>query len=119
MRSYWAANGLLLLGSDATSALPIVEQVLDEIHPWTGVVLAELLIGLDRTDLAFPYLLQTLQSNNEMVKLQVMETIVETGTLDPELRPAIEALVPEDPDARPYDGRLARYVIQLFDAEES
>jgi hypothetical protein len=50
-----------------------------------------------------------------MVRLQAMETIVETGLLDPALKPAIEAIVPADPDDRPYDGRLARYVMQLYE----
>ena len=50
-----------------------------------------------------------------MVRLQAMETIVETGLADPALKPAIEALVPEDPEQRPYDGRLARYVMQRYE----
>ncbi len=54
-------------------------------------------------------------SENLMVRLQAMETIVETGLTDPTLKPAIEALVPEDPRQRPYDGRLARYVMQRYE----
>ena len=80
-----------------------------------GIVLAELLIGLDRQSLATAYLTESLRSENMMVRLQVMETIVETDLLDPALKPAIEAIVPEDPNDRPYDGRLARYVMQLYE----
>jgi hypothetical protein len=108
VKSYWAANGLLLLGEDARSALPIVK-------PWTGVILAELLIGFDRKDLATAYLAKALSSKNLMVRLQAMETVVETGLLDPALKPAIEAIIPADPKDRPYDGRLARYVVQLYE----
>jgi arylsulfatase A-like enzyme len=115
VKSYWAANGLLLLGEDARSALPIVKQVLEEVKPWTGVILAELLIGFDRKDLATAYLAKALSSKNLMVRLQAMETVVETGLLDPALKPAIEAIIPADPKDRPYDGRLARYVVQLYE----
>jgi len=115
VKSYWAATGLLLLGQLAEPALPMIESVLDQVEPWTGVVLAEVLIGFDKTPTATRYLGRTLQSDNMMVRLQAMETIVETGLLDPSLKPAIEALVPEDPKQRPYDGRLARYVMQRYE----
>lgn len=114
VKTYWAATGLLLLGQDAEAALPVIEEVLDQVEPWTGIVLAEILIGFERTAEATAYMEAILQSENLMVRLQAMETIVETGLLDPALKPAIEALVPEDPKARPYDGRLARYVMQKY-----
>ena len=114
VRSYWAATGLLLLGRDANDVLPAIESALQDVAPWTGVVLAETLIGLDRQSLATPYLGEAMRSQNMMVRLQAMETIVETNLLDPALRPAIEALVPDDPSERPYDARMARYVLQLY-----
>jgi len=70
---------------------------------------------LDQFDAASIYLDTTLRSENLMVRLQAMETILETGLLDPALKPAIEALIPEDPSQRPYDGRLARYVMQRYE----
>ena len=115
VKTYWAATGLLLLGQNAEPALPTIESVLDEVEPWTGIVLAELLIGYERTTEATTYLAGVLQSDNLMVRLQAMETIVETGLLDPALKPAIEALVPDDPKQRPYDGRMARYVMQRYE----
>jgi arylsulfatase A-like enzyme len=115
VKSYWAAVGLLLLGEDARPALPVIEAMLDQVQPWTGIVLAETLIESGRTGLASAYLAPALQSENLMVRLQAMETIVETGLLDPALKPAIAALVPEDPQERPYDGRLARFVMQLYE----
>jgi arylsulfatase A-like enzyme len=115
VKTYWAAAGLLLLGDDARSALPVIEEALGQVEPWTGVVLAELQIRLGNTELATPYLDQALRSKNLMVRLQAMETIVETRLLDPALRPAVEALVPEDTKDRPYDGRLARYLVQLYE----
>jgi len=60
------------------------------------------------------YLQGALASENLMVRLQAMETIVDTGLLDPSLRPAIEGLVPEDPKQRPYNGRMERYVLQRY-----
>ena len=113
--SYWAANGLLLLGEAAQPAVPEIEAVLRQVKPWTGIVLAELLIGLDRMEPATTYLAAVLGSDNLMVRLQAMETIVQTNLLDPALKPAIAALVPADPDDRPYDGRMARYVMQLYE----
>jgi len=115
VKSYWAATGLLLLGQDAQTALPVIESVLDQVEPWTGIVLAEILIGLDRQALATGYLAAVLHSDNLMIRLQAMETIVETGLADPALKPAIKALVPKDPKQRPYDGRLARYVMQRYE----
>lgn len=115
VKSYWAATGLLLLGQQAQAALPVIENTLDTVEPWTGIVLAETLIGLDVTSPATRYLETALHSENLMVRLQAMETIVETGLLDPELKPAIEAMVPDDPEQRPYDGRLARYVMQRYE----
>ena len=115
VKSYWAATGLLLLGDEVQQALPIIEDALKRVEPWTGVVLAELLINLDHQSLAIPYLGEALLSDNLMVRLQAMETIVETGLADPALRPAIEAMVPNDPEQRPYDGRLARYVMQRYE----
>ena len=115
VKTYWAATGLLLLGQNAEPALPTIESVLDEVEPWTGIVLAELLISFERTTEATTYLAGVLQSDNLMVRLQAMETIVETGLLDPALKPAIEALVPDDPKQRPYDGRMARYVMQRYE----
>ncbi len=114
VRSYWAANGLLLLGGAAAPALPVIEELLDEVAPWSGVVLAEALIGLDRRETATAFLAGVLANENLMVRLQAMETIVETGILDPALKPAIESLIPADPDERPYDGRMARYVLELY-----
>ncbi len=115
VKSYWAANGLLLLGQEAKSALPVIEGAMEQVAQWTGIVLAEILIGLDRPSTATRYLARALSSENLMVRLQAMETIVETGLTDPALKPAIEALVPEDPRQRPYDGRLARYVMQRYE----
>ena len=115
VKTYWAATGLLLLGQNAETALAMIESVLDEVEPCTGIVLAELLIGFERTAEATTYLARVLQSDNLMVRLQAMETIVETGLLDPVLKPSIEALVPDDPKQRPYDGRLARYVMQRYE----
>ncbi len=115
VKSYWAATGLLLLGQEAKPALPVIEGALDKVDAWTGVVLAETLVGLESTSLATRYLEAALGNKNLMVRLQAMETIVETGLVDPALKPAIEALVPEDPRQRPYDGRLARYVMQRYE----
>jgi arylsulfatase A-like enzyme len=119
VKSYWAANGLLLLGQKAQAALPVIESAMDEVEPWTGLVLAELMIKLDRQSPATAYLGEALRSDNLMVRLQAMETIVETGLLDPTLRPAIEAMVPDDPQQRPYDGRLARYVMQRYEDDQA
>jgi arylsulfatase A-like enzyme len=118
VRSYWAATGLLLLGDKALPALPVIEIALHEVKPWTGVVLAETLVGLGRRETAARYLEAALLSENLMVRLAAMETIVETGLLDPALKPAIEALIPEDPKQRPYDARMARYVLQIIDTDE-
>ena len=115
VKSYWAATGLLLLGQGAQPALPVIESALEQVEPWTGIVLAEILIGLDHPASATRYLEGSLRSENLMVRLQAMETIVESGLADPALKPAIEALVPEDPKQRPYDGRLARYVMQRYE----
>jgi hypothetical protein len=104
-----------LLGQGAQEALPLIESVLERVEPWTGVVLAEILIGLDHPAPATRTLEAALRSENLMVRLQAMETIVETGLIDPALKPAIEALVPDDPQQRPYDGRLARYVMQRYE----
>ncbi len=115
VKSYWAATGLLLLGTGAQSALPVIESALAHVEPWTGVVLAETLIGLSRPSPASRYLAGALGSENLMIRLQAMETIVETGLAEPALRPAIEALVSENTRQRPYDGRLARYVMQRYE----
>jgi len=115
VRSYWAATGLLLLGRDAADVLPDIRNMLDKVPAWTGVVLAEALVELGHEDVAVAYLGEALQSDNLMVRLQAMETIVETDLLDPSLKAAIEAIVPDDPTDRPYDGRLARYVMQLYE----
>ena len=56
VKSYWAATGLLLLGDGAQPALPVIESALEQVEPWTGVVLAEILIGLDRLSPATQYL---------------------------------------------------------------
>jgi arylsulfatase A-like enzyme len=113
--TYWAANGLLLLGEAALPAVAVIEGSLGKVPPWSGIVLAEALIGLGRPAPAIDHLEEILRSDNLMVRLQAMETIVETGLLAPALKPAIAALVPEDPRARPYDGRLARYVMQRYE----
>ncbi|MCP4048111.1 MAG: hypothetical protein GY732_19220, partial [Gammaproteobacteria bacterium] len=116
VKTYWAATGLLLLGQDAKPALPVIETVLDQVKPWTGVVLAEVLLGFDHTAEATAYLERVLVSDNLMVRLQVMETIVVTGLFDPALKPAIKALIPDDPKQRPYDGRMARYVLKRYES---
>jgi arylsulfatase A-like enzyme len=115
VKSYWAATGLLLLGQDAEAALPAIKTVLGEVKPWTGIVLAELLLGLEHTDEASAYLAEVLESDSLMVRLQAMETIVETGLFDPGLKAAIESLIPGDPKQRPYDGRMARYVLERYE----
>jgi N-sulfoglucosamine sulfohydrolase len=115
VKSYWAATGLLLLGEGAEPALPAIVDVLDRVEPWTGIVLAEILLGLDQRAVATGYLERVLRSDNLMVRLQAMETIVETGLNDPVMKPAIQALIPDDPKKRPYDGRMARYVIKRYE----
>jgi len=115
VKSYWAATGLLLLGDGAQPALPAIESAMQQLEPWTMVVLTELLINQGHVAMATPYLENALGSDNLMVRLQAMETIVETDLLDPALKPAIEAMVPEDPKQRPYDGRMARYVMQRYE----
>jgi hypothetical protein len=115
VKSYWAATGLLLLGQKAQTALPVIESALERVEPWTGIVLAETLIGLHHASVATRYLEGALRSKNLMVRLQAMETIVETGLTDPILKPAVEALVPTDSKQRPYDGRLARYVMLRYE----
>ena len=82
------------------------------------MVLAEILVGLNNASLATRYLESALHSENLMVRLQAMETIVETGLVDPALKPSIEAMVPDDPEQRPYDGRLARYVMQRYENDQ-
>ena len=114
VRSYWAATGLLLLGDGVQPVLPAIESALEQVEPWSMVVLAELLVNQGRIDVATRYLAKALGSDNLMVRLQAMETIVETNLLDPALQPAIKAMVPEDPKQRPYDGRLARFVMQRY-----
>jgi len=116
VKSYWAATGLLLLGQESQPAWPVIRGALDEVEPWTGIVLAEVLIGLEQVETAARYLEKVLGNDNLMVRLQAMETIVETGLLDPSLESPIAALVPEDPKDRPYDGRMARYVVKLYAA---
>ncbi len=118
VKSYWAATGLLLLGQQAKPALPVIEGALDTVDAWTGVVLAETLVGLGSTSHATRYIEAALGNENLMVRLQAMETIVETGLVDPALRPAIEAMVPDDPEQRPYDGRLARYVMHRYENDQ-
>jgi arylsulfatase A-like enzyme len=119
VQSYWAATGLLLLGESARNALPPMHDAMKHVLPWTGIVLAEAMVRLGDEEAAGNYLAGALASDNLMVRLQAMETIVETGLLDPTLKPAIAALVPEDSGSRPYDGRMARYVMKLYAAAEA
>jgi hypothetical protein len=119
VKTYWAATGLLLLGDSAQSAISAMQAAMNHVLPWTGIVLAEALIRLDHEHLAGLDLAGALASDNLMVRLQAMETIVETRLLDPSLRPAIAALIPDDPSDRPYDARMARYVMQLYAAAEA
>jgi hypothetical protein len=119
VKTYWAATGLLLLGEDARSAVPAIEDAMNHALPWTGVVLAEALVRLGHEHPAAGYLAGALASDNLMVRLAAMETIVETGLLDPALKPAIAALIPEDQGTRPYDGRMARYVMKLYATAEA
>ena len=62
VKSYWAATGLLLLGQEAKPALPVIEGALEQVAQWTGIVLAEILIGLDRPSTATRYLARALSS---------------------------------------------------------
>ena len=73
------------------------------------------MIGLGQTPTAIRYLKGALEHDNPMVRLAAMETLVETRLLLPELEPAVAALVPADPKERPYDARMARYMLQLFE----
>jgi arylsulfatase A-like enzyme len=116
VKSYWAANALLRLGQEAEPALSAIEDALDKLEPWTGVVLAEVLIRLDHLAPATSYLERTLSSENQMVRLQALETILETGLFDPTLKPPIEAIVLlDDESVRPYDGKLASFVLQHYE----
>ena len=108
VKSYWAATGLLMLVQGAQPALSVIESALEQVEPWTGIVLAETLIGLDRPSPAIRYLEGALRSENLMVRLQAMETIVETGLVNTALRPTSEDMVPEHPSQRPADGRRTR-----------
>lgn len=119
VKSYWAANGLLFLCEEARESAPLIEQALDQVPLWTGIVLAETLIELGQSQAAAAYLEKALHSENPMIRLEAMETIVVTGLLAPELKPAIAALVPADPKQRPYDGRMARYVMQEYENQSA
>ena len=117
VKSYWAATGLLLLGQGAGDALPVMESALETVQPWTGVVLAEALFSLGQREAAMDYLRGALTHENLMVRLQAMETVVEQDIRDPAMKPSVAALIPEDPSERPYDARMARYVMQLYEQE--
>ena len=117
VKAYWAATGILLLGEKARPALSAIQEALESVEPWSGVVLAEALIGLGEREAGKTYLAKTLDHDNEMVRLAGMETVVETGLLDPDFQAVVAALVPDDPDERPYDARMARYVMQLYENE--
>ena len=106
----------MLLGQEAEPAFSDIEDALDEVRPWTGIVLAELLIRLGHPVLATRRLERALNNENQMVRLQTLETIVETGLFHPTLKPSIEAItLLDDPSVRPYDRRLANYVLQHYE----
>jgi arylsulfatase A-like enzyme len=117
VKTYWAATGLLLLGDDAQAAVPAMLEAAGLVEAWTGVVLAEALYGLGHEEAAINYLRGALTHGNLMVRLQAMETVVEQNITDPAMRTSVAALIPDDPRERPYDARMARYVIKRFENE--
>lgn len=112
--AYWAATGLLLLGDRAGTVRSTLLTALEEVHPIVGIVLAEALMNIGERNRALDYLTGVLEHDNLMVRLAAMETIVELAVQDRRLVAAARELIPADPQARPYDGRLARYVVKRF-----
>ena len=67
---YWAATGLLALGSEAKNATPGLRQALKDESPNVRLAAAEALCRLDRDREALPVIVAGLQSDDERLRLQ-------------------------------------------------
>ncbi|MBP8257866.1 MAG: HEAT repeat domain-containing protein, partial [Opitutaceae bacterium] len=76
---YWAAAGLINLGSQAQSAIPSLIRVLDDPHPEVAMIAAEALCYLGHAGTALPILERYLQDDRQLVCIAAANVISRIG----------------------------------------
>jgi arylsulfatase A-like enzyme len=72
---YWGATGLLLLGENAVSAIPILKQAINDSSESVAVVAAEALYNLGEKEEAYKGLIKALKTDREFAQTQAMNVI--------------------------------------------
>ena len=84
---YWAATGLLALGTHARPAIEALTQALYDSAPNVRLAAAEALCQLDAEDDALPVIIEALRHEDQRVRLQAASTLV---AIDKKARPAVQ-----------------------------
>ncbi len=116
VKQYWGSIGLLHLKENAEPAVSDMKQIIFKATPFTGIVLAETLYGLDEKKYAFEYLLHALDHEQLMVRVQALNALDAMTGIPNVFTPKFKELANKiQGRKRPYDARLANYLMTKID----
>ncbi len=113
VKQYWAAIGFQNLKEAASMAIPDMKQLIFKVDSFVGIVLAETLYGLNEKKYAFEYLLQALDHEHLMVRVQALNALDSMNKIPQAFKPKFQELANKiQGRKRPYDSRLAVYLLE-------
>ena len=112
----WGATGIGSLGSRGDSAADRVAELLADSAPWVRVAAADALCRLGRFKAAVPVLTQSLDDENEWVRLQAINVL---DRIDEHGRPALSALKTSLQDSNNYVVRVAERAVALLRGKDA
>lgn len=115
---YWAATGCRILEEAATPAKPMLLNLLNDSNAALRIAAAEALYYLGEADLAVEVLIESIQADNVMARVQALNVLQTLGSAS---LPAVEVarkLVASDSQSKEYDVRAARGFIKQMTQSE-
>ena len=110
---YWGITGLLILGEDARSAIPLLAEAVEDPYPAVAAAASEALYRLGEKEPALKTLRRILVESDEMGRCYAMNVVDCTGIETPEIQQAVIDFVANQPNAgrNRYDFRMARSLV--------
>lgn len=113
VKQYWAAIGFQNLKEAASLAIPDMKQLIFKVDSFVGIVLAETLYGLNEKKYALEYLLNILDHDQLLVRVQALNALDNMSEIPKVFEPTLKELANKiQGRKRPYDVRLAVYLLE-------
>ncbi|GAA4273702.1 sulfatase [Aquimarina gracilis] len=120
IKQYWAAIGLQNLKHIAIPAVPEIKQLIFKTKPSVGIVLAEILYGLNEKKYAYEYLLNVLDHEQLMIRVQALNAMETMQDIPEIFIDKFKKLANKTEGVkRPYDARLAIHLLEKYTNEKT